>query len=171
MIIDIFRDRIIPGLNKLRKEPVTFVWGDSSYMREYLLTLKKGISTAPFRFPLIGLYSPFDERVENGTTSATINLIIAVNTLPGYTNEQRLDTSFKKVLRPLFEDLLKVLNTDGSIDVPYKGLRYTYTENYSFGKRGALDVDGKEIDEKIDAIEIKNLELNLKNLSCYANRL
>ena len=48
-----------------------------------------------------------------------------------------------------------------SFDVPYDGiLSHTYTENYSFGKRGAIDADGKEIDEKIDAIEIKELRIN-----------
>lgn len=171
MTIDVFRDRIIPRLNEGRKFPVNFVWGDSSYMREYLLSLKKSVSTASYRFPLIGLYSPFDERVSGGVTNVSVNLILAVNTLPGYTNEQRLETSFKEVLRPLFEDLKKALESDGAIDVPYKGLEYTYSENYSFGKRGALDVDGKEMDEKIDAIEIKNLNLKLKDLSCYAKRL
>ena len=171
MIIDIFRDRIIPRLNSKRKIPVNFTWGDSSYIREYLLTLKKGGSTAPYRFPLIGLYSPIEENVRGGNTSVSVNLILAVNTLASYTNEDRLETSFKNVLRPLFDELMLVLETDSAIDVPYTGLEYSYIENFSFGKRGALDVDGKEVDEKIDAIEIKNLNLKLKDLNCYANRL
>ena len=65
---------------------------------------------------------------------------------------------------------MNVLSTCGRFDVPYDGiLSHTYTENYSFGKRGAIDADGKEIDEKIDAIEIKNLELTIKKLNYESN--
>lgn len=172
MIIDVFRDKVIPSLNEGRSVPVNFIWGDSAYIREYLFTLKKSSATAPYRFPLIGLYSPFDETVRDGGVSASVNLILAVNTLPDYTNEQRLEVSFKGVLRPLYEDFMEAVKRTRMFDVPYSGsFNHTYTENFSFGKRGALDVDGKEVDEKIDAIEIKNLDLNLKTLNCYANRL
>lgn len=171
MMIDVFRKKVIPLLNKDRQVPVNFVWGDSAYIREYLLSLKKSSSTAAYRFPVIGLYSPFDERKNNGVVSASVNLILAVNTLVGYTNEQRMEVSFEKVLRPLYSELMKALEGSKSFNVPYKGFDHTYVENFSFGKRGALDVDGKEIDEKIDVIEIKNLDLTLKPFDCYENRL
>lgn len=171
MMIDVFRKKVIPLLNKDRQVPVNFVWGDSAYIREYLLSLKKSSSTAAYRFPVIGLYSPFDERKNNGVVSASVNLILAVNTLVGYTNDQRMEVSFEKVLRPLYSELMKALEGSKSFNVPYKGFDHTYVENFSFGKRGALDVDGKEIDEKIDVIEIKNLDLTLKPFDCYENRL
>lgn len=171
MMIDVFRKKVIPLLNKDRQVPVNFVWGDSAYIREYLLSLKKSSSTAAYRFPVIGLYSPFDERKNNGVVSASVNLILAVNTLVGYTNEQRMEVSFEGVLRPLYSDFMKALEGSKSFNVPYKGFDHTYVENFSFGKRGALDVDGKEIDEKIDVIEIKNLDLTLKPFDCYENRL
>lgn len=171
MMIDVFRKKVIPLLNKDRQVPVNFVWGDSAYIREYLLSLKKSSSTAAYRFPVIGLYSPFDERKNNGVVSASVNLILAVNTLVGYTNEQRMEVSFEKVLRPLYSEFMKALEGSKSFNVPYKGFDHTYVENFSFGKRGALDVDGKEIDEKIDVIEIKNLDLTLKPFDCYENRL
>lgn len=171
MMIDVFRKKVIPLLNKDRQVPVNFVWGDSAYIREYLLSLKKSSSTAAYRFPVVGLYSPFDERNNNGVVSASVNLILAVNTLVGYTNEQRMEVSFEGVLRPLYSDFMKALEGAKSFNVPYKGFDHTYVENFSFGKRGALDVDGKEIDEKIDVIEIKNLDLTLKPFDCYENRL
>ena len=172
MIIDIFRDNVIPHMNKNRKFPVNFIWGDSAYIREYLLTMKKSSITSPYRFPLIGLYSPFDETIRNREVTASVNLILAVNTLAEYTNEQRLDLSFKQVLRPMYDEFMESLKDVRMFDLPYSGVfNHSYTENFSFGKRGALDVDGKEIDEKIDAIEIKNLDLTIKNLDCYANRL
>jgi len=173
MIIDIFKDKVIPLLNEGRELKAHFVWGDSSYIRETLLTLKKSSATAPFRYPLIGLYAPIDETIQtDGGMSASVNVIIAVNTLPEYTNEQRLEISFKGVLRPLYEDFLNAVRGCKRFYIPYEGIiPHTYVENYSFGRRGALDVDGKEMDEKIDAIEIKNLELNFIKQTCYANRL
>lgn len=174
MIIDAFKDIVIPGMNKGRAVPVNFIWGDSSYIRDYLMKMKKSGSTAPYRFPLIGLYSPFDELrdSEDYRCKVSVNFILAVNTLPGYTNEQRHEISFRSVLRPLYEDFMKALKDSRLFEMPFEdGFAHRYTENYSFGVRGALDVDGKEMDEKIDAIEIKNLELTLKNLNCYANRL
>lgn len=172
-MIDTFKDCVIPLLNKDRTLKANFVWGDSAYIREYLLTLKKSSATAPYRFPLIGLYSPFDEMRDSPDykAKASVNLILAVNTLPGYTNEQRLEVSFKECLRPLYDDLMKAIEGCKMFDIPYEGLSHTYTENYTYGKRGAIDADGKEVDEKIDAIEIKNLELTIKNVSCYAKRL
>ena len=54
-----------------------------------------------------------------------------------------------------------------NFDFGYSGIvSHTYSENYSFGRRGAVDVDGKEVGEKIDAIEIKNLDLTVKNQNC-----
>jgi hypothetical protein len=82
-----------------------------------------------------------------------------------------MEVSFEKVLRPLYSEFMKALEGSKSFNVPYKGFDHTYVENFSFGKRGALDVDGKEIDEKIDVIEIKNLDLTLKPFDCYENRL
>ena len=149
---------------------ITYLFGDWSYISN-TLTQWNTPETAAKKYPLIVLYSPFDERKNNGVVSASVSLILAVNTLAGYTNEQRLDVSFKEVLRPLYHDFLKALEDCRAFDVPYQGFNHTYVENFSFGKRGALDVDGKEIDEKIDVIEIKNLDLTLKILDCYANRL
>lgn len=174
MMIDAFKDIVIPLINEGRAVPVNFVWGDSSYIRDYLIKMKTSSSTAPYRFPLVGLYSPFSEirDSEDYRCKATLNFILAVNTLPGYSNEQRHEISFKSVLRPLYADFMKALKDSRLFEAGYdESLPHSYTENYSFGVRGALDVDGKEMDEKIDAIEIKNLELILKNLNCYANRL
>lgn len=152
---------------------VNYLFGDSSYIREELLVLGKSQLTASGKFPLIGLFVPFDEvrDSEDYFCKASVNLIIATNTLAKYTNEQRREISFEGVLRPLYRGLMDELRLCGKFDFGYAGIvSHVYSENYSFGRRGALDVDGKEVGEKIDAIEIKNLELTVKNQNCYANR-
>ena len=62
----------------------------------------------------------------------------------------------------MYYGFIEELKSD-KFDFGYSGIvSHTYSENYSFGRRGAVDVDGKEVGEKIDAIEIKNLDLTVK---------
>ena len=155
MIIDIISD-VCASLSKRMDKQINYIYGDSSYIRETLLLLGKSRVTASGKFPMIGLYVPLDEErdSENYFCKASVNIIIATNTLEKYTNEQRRE-----------------LKKSDKFDFGYSGIvSHTYSENYSFGRRGAVDVDGKEVGEKIDAIEIKNLDLTVKNQNCYANR-
>lgn len=172
MIIEIMAD-ICDSLSQKRDSRINYIYGDSSYIREQLLELGKSKATASGKFPMIGLYVPYDEERDSSDyfCRTSVNMIIATNTLGKYTNEQRRKISFIGVLRPLYEDLIEEVGTCRRFDFGYSGIiSHTYSENYSFGRRGALDVDGKEVGEKIDAIEIKNLELTVKNQNCYANR-
>lgn len=172
MIIDTMKE-ICESLSEKRKSPVNYLYGDSSYIREQLLALGQSKSTAANKFPLIGLYVPFDEARDNEDyfCKAAVNMIIATNTLEKYTNEQRRKISFVGVLRPLYDDFIRELKECRKFDHGYSDIiSHIYSENYSFGRRGAIDADGKEVGEKIDAIEIKNLELTVKKQDCYANR-
>lgn len=171
MIIELIRDVVVEASRKTGNN-VNFVFGDSSYIREQIRVLKACPDTAVSRFPLIGLYVPVEEMKDSDDyyCKADVSLIIAVNTSRDYTNEQRLEISFKGILRPLYEAFISSVKECGKFDFGYGNPVHSYTENYSFGRRGSFDVDGKELDEKIDAIEIKNLELTVKNQNCYANR-
>lgn len=172
MIIDIISG-VCESLSEKLGYRINYIYGDSSYIREELLILGKSRSTASGKFPMIGLYVPLDEERgrEDYSCKATVNMIIATNTLEKYTNEQRRKVSFEGVLRPLYQKFMDELKSCGKFDFGYTGLAsHTYSENYSFGRRGAIDVDGKEVNEKIDAIEIKDLELTVKKQNCYENR-
>lgn len=173
MIVEIFKDVCKRVSEKVGYE-VNYIFGDSPYIRETLLIAKKYPKTSSVRFPLIGLYTPFTEhrKDRNVYCTAEVNLIIAVNTLKEYTNEQRLEVSFEKFLRPLYDALIAELRADRRLDFGYQRVvRHDYSENFVFGRRGAYDSDGKEVEEKIDAIEINNLELTVKTQNCYATRL
>ena len=171
MIIELIRDTVAAA-SRMAGYDVNFIFGDSSYIREQIRVLKASPETAVSRFPLIGLYVPIDEAKDSPDyyCKTAVSLIIATNTSREYTNEQRLEISFEGILRPLYNAFINSLKECGRFDFGYGNPVHSYTENYSFGRRGALDVDGKELEEKIDAIEIKNLELTVKNKNCYANR-
>lgn len=171
MIIDLMGE-VCKRLAQRRGHTVNYVFGDSSYMREYLLRMGKFRGKEPVKYPLIGLYSPFNEYRDSNEydCKADVNLIIAVNTLDSYTNNERLEISFKKILRPLYEGFIEELKSQKRFDFGYGPVKHVYSENYSFGRRGAVDVDGESLNDKIDAIEIKNLELTIKKENCNAIR-
>ena len=173
MIVEIFSD-ICRKVSSEVGYDINYIFGDSTYIREAILTQKKIPQAAAKRFPLIGLYTPFTEDKTNRNVycKADVNLIIAINTLKDYTNEQRIEVSFKGFLRPLYNALIKVVGSEKRFDFGYSGhVAHSYSENLVFGRRGAFDADGKEIEEKIDAIDITNLSLTVKKTKCYGNRL
>lgn len=173
MIVELISD-VCKEVSQKVGYDVNYIFGDSSYIREMLLIQGKTAKTSVRKFPLIGLYTPVTEQRDSRDyqCKATLNFIIAVNTLKDYTNEQRLEVSFKKVLRPLYEAFIGALKQDRRLDFGYsEHVSHSYSENYAFGRRGAYDSDGKEISEKIDAIEITNLELTVKNKNCCYGRL
>lgn len=96
MIVEIFSDICKKVSSKVGYD-INYVFGDSTYIREAILIQKKVPQTAAKRFPLIGLYTPFTEdKTDNKVYCKTdVNLIIAINTLKDYTNEQRIEVSFK----------------------------------------------------------------------------
>ena len=110
MIIDIISD-VCASLSKRMDQQINYIYGDSSYIRETLLLLGKSRVTASGKFPMIGLYVPLDEErdSENYFCKASVNIIIATNTLEKYTNEQRREISFEGILRPLYYGFIEEL--------------------------------------------------------------
>lgn len=173
MIVELIGD-VCKRVSKKVGYNVNYIFGDSTYIREALFIQGKTPKSASKKFPLIGLYTPITEQRDNRDyqCKTNISLIIAINTLKDYTNEQRIEVSFKQILRPLYNAFIDELKSDKRLDFGYDNhVDHYYSENYAFGRRGAFDSDGKEISEKIDAIEISNLELTVKNKNCCYGRL
>lgn len=143
-----------------------YVFGNTKYVKEHLDELSKN---AMSRFPLIALFCPFIERRDSPDyySKSKVRILIAHSTSRLWNNEQRLETSFKKVLRPIYNGFLKALKEDGRFDFGYnEHVDHEYSENYSYGKYGAYTDTGEEVSEPIDAINITNLELIVKLPNC-----
>lgn len=154
--------------------PVSFLFGDWSYVSN-ILTQWNTPETAMKKYPLIVLYSPFDEQ-RGGSRKwheAQLNLLIICNTRKEYSNEQREEFSFEKVLRPIYRNFLAAIAEDRRIgtrsyrDVP----EHTYRENYRYGRLGVLGTDGKPFRDYIDAIEISKLNLTFNKICKNGNEL
>lgn len=151
---------------------VSFLFGDWAYISSQLTEWGKSSSTCKFKFPIICLYSPFIEDRTAPKRTVSLEFIIMVNTLKEYTNEDRERTSFEQILRPIYDLFVEEIKKDRSIDVEYKdNIPHLYTENYRYGRVGVIGEDGKPFSDFIDAIEIKQMNLKIKDIKCYGNRL
>lgn len=148
---------------------INYVFGNALYVKERLDELSKTPSGNEMKFPLIALFCPFNEqRNSPGFHSrAKVKVLIACATRQQYSNEQRLELSFRNILRPIYGRFIEALRADGRIDFGYDGIvAHEYSENYSYGRYGAQTGTGEEVSEPIDAINISNLELTVKNYNC-----
>lgn len=151
---------------------VSYLFGDWAYISNQLTVWSQSPKTSPLKFPIICLYSPFEEDRTSVETKASLDFIIMVNTSKTYTNEDREKTSFEQVLRPIYHIFLDEIGKDPSIKRNYNGIiPHSYSENYRYGRVGVIGEDGKPFHDFIDAIEIKDMNLTFKETKCYGNRL
>lgn len=168
---DIFAD-IVKKVSKRYGSNVSFLFGDWAYISNQLTLWGKSPKTSKLKFPIICLYSPFAEDRSSAETEVSLEFIIMVNTLKGYSNEDRQKTSFEQVLRPIYNLFLDEIKKDINIVRSYNDVvPHSYIENYRYGRVGVIGEDGKPFSDFIDAIEMKNVNLTIKEVKCYGNRL
>lgn len=154
---------------EMKCPPINYIFGNSNYIKEQLDVLSRTPRGNEMKFPLIALFCPFVEQRDSAKyyTKAKIHLLIACSTSKEWSNEERRETSFVNVLRPIYRRFIEALKEDGRIDIAYdEVIPHQYTENYTYGKYGALTDTGEEVSEPIDAINITNLEITIKKQNC-----
>lgn len=148
---------------------INYTFGNTQYVRDRLIELSKTPKGNEIKFPLIALFCPFNEKrnTPDYYTQAKARILIACSSFQQWSNEQRLQTSFKNVLRPIYKRFLAALIEDGRFDFGYdENVSHEYSENYSYGRYGARTGTGEALSEPIDAINISNLELKVKLPNC-----
>ena len=156
------------GFREVECPEIHYVFGNASYVKLNLDELSKTLGR---KLPMIALFCPFNEQRNSPDyySKAKVRILIAHSTSRDWNNEQRLETSFKKVLRPIYNRFIEALKEDGRFDFGYdEHVNHEYSENYSYGRYGAYTEAGEEVSEPIDAINITNLELKVKLPNCTA---
>lgn len=150
---------------------VNYIYGSAQYVKDMLDVRSKGNSPMPLKFPLIALQTPNVVTVDSADYQykTRINLIIACSSRKEWSNEKRMETSFKRILLPIYEKLIGVLLADSRFDWGYGAVDYvphTMSKNFDYGRYGAVTPSGQEVSEPIDAIDIRSLEITVNNQSC-----
>ncbi|MDR1112791.1 MAG: hypothetical protein LBL18_03400 [Bacteroidales bacterium] len=138
---------------------ITFSSGYTSTIINEITLLTISGNKSPF--PLIAMFTEqVTESISNNILTVTIpKIVICCRAVENLTEKQRIATSFKKVLHPIFEEFQKQLIklnlsynlTINRSDVPY------YTESNS--KSGKFN-------EMVDGIIIKNLKIKVLIKNC-----
>lgn len=150
---------------------INYLYGSAQYIKDMLDVRSKASASMPVKLPLIALQSPNVETIDSGDYQykTKLNLIIACSSKKDWSNEKRMETSFKRVLLPIYEKLIEVLLTDPRFDWGYGGIEYvphTRSKNFDYGRYGAVTPSGQEVSEPIDAIDIRSLEIKVNNQTC-----
>ena len=156
---------------EVSKPDVNYMFGNDMYIKEQLDIISKSPKTPDQKpkFPLVALFTPVLEKRDSADyqMKANVNILIACSSRQEWSNEQRLTTSFVNILRPVYERLMDGIKRDGRFVIAYDGvIPHTYSENYSYGRYGAYTQSGQQVSEPIDAINVGNLEIKIKNIKC-----
>lgn len=157
------------GFVEVKEPSLNYIFGNAQYVKDMLDAYGKASETTGYKFPLVALFCPIREtRNDPGYYSkAKVNLIIACSSRKDWTNDTRNVTSFKRILRPIYRNLIKVLKESMLFDWGYDELvKHDYSENYSYGRYGAYTESKEEVSEPIDAIDLRSLEIKINNPIC-----
>lgn len=157
------------GFRAIQCPEINYTFGNAQYVKDRLDELSETAKGNEMKFPLIALFCPFNEHRNSPEyyTRAKVRILIAHSSIQQWSNEQRLETSFRNVLRPIYSSFLEALKEDGRLDFGYdEQIAHEYSENYSYGRYGAYTGTGEQVSEPIDAINISNLELKVKLPNC-----
>jgi hypothetical protein len=107
------------GRTKVVKSPkLNYIFGSSQYIKDILDEYSKSLGQSEKKFPLVALFTPINEdRSDPDYFSKTkVSLIIACSSCKEWSNEERRTTSFKNILRPIYNRLFDVLLEDNRFD-------------------------------------------------------
>lgn len=145
---------------------ISFLFGDWAYITSRLEIWGRDAVTAEKKYPVICMLSPFDEDRTDRETTVSLEFIILVNTRKDYDNGQREAQSFQTVLRPVYEAFMESLGHSRHVRfVPH--IPHVYRENYRYGRLGVIGDAGRVFSDYVDAIELRNVKLKLKDFRCY----
>ena len=157
---------VVKATSERNGQEIRYVFGNTEYIKEQLDMISHDGSI--LKLPMIALFCPIVEQrgLLDCDSLVHINLIIACSTTHELSNEEREQASFKDVLRPIYNDFLATLMSDERFYFGYqKTIRHKYSENYSYGRYGAYTANDEAVSEPIDAIDIRDMEIKIKELN------
>lgn len=152
-------------------ETINYMYGHPVEIMQTLADMERDTEYRAKKFPVIILFQDFNEnRGNNAGNYATVslNIAIAFSTQPSLISSERYTQVFKPILYQLYHEFMKqVANYDGfNISRTVTKLEHTKIDRVFWGKNGLYGNDGNKFADYLDAIEIQNLNLTIKNKIC-----
>lgn len=165
-ITDILND-IVEQVAEDYGAPVYYLHGHPVEIVNILKERSKHAINKFRKFPLIALLQDFEE-VKGGNQSVnsqvSLNLIIATRTESKYLSSERYKLNFKPILHPIYEYLLDRIALHPAFGGMAPGvIPHTKIDRLYWGKQGLYGNEANIFNDRIDAVEIVNLELEILN--------
>jgi hypothetical protein len=148
---------------------IHYIYGHPLEITESLQQMTATPSVSVTKFPMIALLTDFPERkgIEGVYSDVTLNLIIATLTDRHYKAHQRYVTSFKPTLYPIYNEFITQLYKCSYFElVAPERVDHTKYDRLYLGRMGLYGKNGNLFNDYIDAIEIENLKLKVKQQIC-----
>ncbi len=168
--IDVFSD-IVTDVRNDTDKPAALDTDEPFYMHGHpleiinILAQKDNHATHKFnKYPLIALFQDFTETMgENQSVQSTadLNIVIATNTSPDYSADERYDNTFRTVLYPLYDLLLEHIDGSGWFSNGVGLVPHDKIDRLFWGRQGLYGNEANIFNDWLDAIEIQNLSLSL----------
>lgn len=146
---------------------VYYQYGSIQEIIENLKTMTTvGLGTDK-KYPLVALLTDIEENSSSNTeiySECNVNILIFNVTDNRYLAPERTTNSFKPILCPIYEQLLESINNSLEIHSDYNGvIEHSHYLRYYWGRVNETE---NPFSDYIDAIEIKNMKLKIKNKNC-----
>lgn len=143
---------------------VYYMYGHPLEIVKRLQELSNSTTLQDKKFPLIILFTDItiDRSLIGFYGAVNLRILIANITQPEYISEQRTALNFKPVLHPIKEELIKQIGLHRQFTSENE-ITFKETDMYFYGSQ----INNKNIfNDYIDAIELKNIQVNIKNKIC-----
>lgn len=144
--------------------PVYYMYGHPAEITKRLQELTKSPGNSNKKFPLVVLFT--DITIDHSTPgfygSTNLHLLICNLTSKDYTSPERTEKNFIPILHPIKNELLLQLQRHPGFTWPEEPT-YQETDCYYYGSQAN---DSNIFNDKVDAIELKNVRINLYEELC-----
>jgi len=135
-----------------------------------LIAMSKNQTISALKYPLVALFQDYeeDQGAKIGVVSSVkFHLIAAIFTDSRWKAAERMTKNFTPTLYPVYGHLMKAIAQSGYfVEGSIETIKRTKIDRMYWGKSGLYGSDGNVFSDCIDAIEITNLQLSVKNLIC-----
>lgn len=166
-IVDIMRDlvtavsaELTPKLQLMDSllQAVNYQYGHPAEILETLKQRDESQSLRYRKYPLVALFTDIEETkgVKGVYSNADITLMVVHHTRPDYKADERLEKSFKPVIHPIVDALLKgIANSPYFLDGDPDLIERIETDRFYLGRQGAAGGEANLANDYLDGTELK----------------
>jgi hypothetical protein len=163
-------ERVDKNIYRRLQQNVFYQFGSGLEILAKLQELSNSIYDKDRKYPLIALFTDIVQNVGDpigmfGTVA--INVLIATQTKQTYKAEERLAFNFKPLLYPIYDRFIYEVQKHKQFSFVGAPI-HDRIDRLFLGRDGFYGKEGNVFNDYLDAIEIRNLRITVKNKICVS---